>query len=280
MSETVLLTGASGALGRRLVPELQRAGWRVRALVHRQPVAGADEQASGDLEHEATLEAAVAGVQAVLHAAALTHARRSSRYMRVNAEGTAALARAANAAGVERFVHVSTHALSPAGGGYSRSKLVAEDSVRDAGVPFTIVRLPELYGAGSAEGIDRILADARERKPIALVGSGSQLVRPVHVDDVVPALVAALRSPESAGRTYTLGGSSMSVREFAQACGGSVRAVPEPLVAAASVAARFLPLPLYPDQLARLRAQRAAPSPEAEEHLGYRPRPLAEGLGG
>ena len=275
MSDIVLLTGASGSLGRRLTPALRGAGWRVRALVHEQPAPDADEQVRGEL---ADARGAMQGASGVIHAAALTHARRGSAYMRVNVDGTAALARAARDAGVARFVHVSTHALSPRGGGYSRSKLIAEDVVRDSGVPFTIVRLPEVYGAGSNEGVDRIVAVARAGGRVALVGDGSQRITPVHVDDVVPALVAALRAPEALGHTYTLGGESMSVREFAGACGAAVRAVPVPVVAAAALAARVLPLPLYPDQLARLRAERPPASPEAERHLGYRPRPVAEGL--
>lgn len=276
MSDVVLLTGASGSLGRRLTPALRGAGWRVRALVHEHPAPEADEQVRGELSDA---QEALSGVHAVMHAAALTHARSASAYMRVNVDGTSALADAARNAGVHRFVHVSTHALSPRGGGYSRSKLIAEDVVRDSGVPFTIVRLPELYGAGSGEGVDRIVADARAGRRVAVVGDGSHPIRPVHVDDAVAALVAALRSPQAAGRTYTLGGESMSVREFAAACGAELRTVPLPVVAAAALAARVLPLPVYPDQLARLRAERPPPSPEAEEHLGYRPRSVAEGLG-
>lgn len=278
MTGTVLLTGAAGSLGRRLVPALQAAGWHVRALVHRRPVPEADEQAAGDLADAASLRAPLAGVHAVLHAAALTHARRTSAYMAVNVGGTRALVAAARAATVGRFVHVSTSALSEHGGGYSRSKLLAEQVVREAGLPFAIVRLPELYGAGSREGVDRIVAAARAGRRVALVGDGSDLIRPVHVDDAVPAVVAALRAPEAVGHTYTLAGDSMSVRQFAEACGAAARPVPVPLVAAATFAARFLPLPLYPDQLARLRAERPDPSPEAGAHLGFSPRPLAEGL--
>jgi len=70
------------------------------------------------------------------------------------------------------------------------------------------------------------------------------------------------------------------MRGFARACsdafGGRSRlvSVPEAVVAAVSVAARFLPLPLYPDQLARLRAPRPAPSEAAATDLGFQPRPV------
>jgi uncharacterized protein YbjT (DUF2867 family) len=99
----------------------------------------------------------------------------------------------------------------------------------------------------------------------------------------VPPLVNALAAPDALGNTYTLAGECLTARELAEACirvfGSRSRIVqvPEPLVAALSVAARVLPLPLYPDQLARLRAPKPEPSPDPEE-LGFRPRPLEDGL--
>ena len=150
MERVVLVTGAAGAIGARLLPALRAAGWRTRALVHRRPAEGADEQVPGDLGHAGSLQAATAGVGAVLHVAARTHARRDRDYRIVNAEGTARLVDAARAAAVERFVHVSTRAVSPHGGGYSRSKREAEELVRSAGLEHVIVRLPEF--TGRAEG--------------------------------------------------------------------------------------------------------------------------------
>jgi nucleoside-diphosphate-sugar epimerase len=144
-----------------------------------------------------------------------------------------------------------------------------------------VVRLPEVYGAGSAEGVDAIIDAARGGRAIPLVGRGADEVCPVHVDDVTAALAAALDAP--AGRTYTLAGECMTTRAFADACvaafgGGRIVRVPVAAVRALSLAARFAPLPLYPDQLARLRARRPAPSPEAAADLGFAPRPLEAGL--
>jgi nucleoside-diphosphate-sugar epimerase len=106
----------------------------------------------------------------------------------------------------------------------------------------------------------------------------------VHVDDVTGPLVEALSTPAGAGSIYTLAGQCHTAREVAEACasayGGRARVVgvPAPVVRLACAGARFLPLPLYPDQLARLRAEKPAPSPEAGSDLGFAPRPLAEGL--
>jgi 2-alkyl-3-oxoalkanoate reductase len=280
----VLVTGASGAVGGRLVPALSEAGWRTRALVHTRPVPGSDEQVAGDLADEASLGAAATGAAAVLHLAARTHARSERDYLSANTEGTARLLAAARRAGVARFVHVSTRAVSPEGGAYSRSKLAAEALVRDAGIEHVILRLPEVYGAGSREGVDDMLARARRGAAIPVVGRGADRLCPVHVDDLSRPVIAALSTDAARNRTYTLAGECRSAREVALACaeagGGRSRIVrvPAAAVAAASVAARFLPLPLYPDQLARLRAEKPAASAEAAADLGFAPRPLEAGL--
>jgi nucleoside-diphosphate-sugar epimerase len=187
---------------------------------------------------------------------------------------------------VRRFVHVSNRAVSETGGAYSRSKLLAERAVIDAPVEHTIVRLSEMYGGAGAEGIDQIVSRARRGATIPIVGAGGERVCPMHVDDAVAAIVGAVDAPVARGRTYTLGGECMSIREFAEGCARAfctaarLRPVPVTAVAALGLLGWVLPLPIYPDQLARLRAEdKPQVSSEAERELGFRTRPLAEGLG-
>jgi NADH dehydrogenase len=281
---TVLVTGAAGLLGRRVLAKLSEAGSRTRALAHRRDVEGADEIVWGALDDPSSLRAATEGASAVLHLAARTHARRDVEYRRANVEGTAALLDAAVASGVGRFVHVSSRAVSPQGGAYSRSKLDAEALVRAAALDHVIVRLPEVYGTGGREGMDDMLARAQAGAFIPVIGKGLDRLCPVHVGDVIGPLTAALASPAAVGHTYTLAGECLSHREIAHMCsvafGGRSRlvSVPTAAVAVAGAFGRVLPLPVYPDQLARLRSEKPAASPEAEADLGFRPRGLDEGL--
>jgi nucleoside-diphosphate-sugar epimerase len=283
-SRVAFVTGAAGSVGTRVVTALGEADWRTRALVHRRAVPCADEQVAGGLADSQALRKGATGADVVLHLAALTHARRPAAYHAVNVDGTAGLLAAARAAAVGRFVHVSTRAVSAEGGAYSRSKLAAEEVVRGAGIEHVIVRLPEVYGAGGSEGIDQMLEKAGRGAAIAVVGRGADVLCPVHVDDVVAALVASLSSVAAANRTYTLAGECRPTEEVARACAraadGTSRVVHAPVAAVriASIAARVLPLPLYPDQLARLRAAKPALTPDAREDLGFRPRPLEDGL--
>lgn len=281
----VLLTGASGTVGRRLLPALTKDfRFEVRVLVHEKAVPSAHVLYRGNLGDGSGLEAAATGADAILHLGGVTHARRASRYRVVNAEGTHRLVAAARRGGVRRFVLVSTRAIDARGGAYSRSKLEAERVVRDARRDAVIVRLPELYGAGGAEGLDDILRRARRGAPIPVVGSGTQEIRPAFVEDVIAPLVKALESPTARGKTYTLAGDATTVARFAHACiaafESSSRVVRLPLaaVAGAGHAARVLPLPIYPDQLPRLLSPKPGPSPEAEHDLGFAPRPVDEVL--
>jgi nucleoside-diphosphate-sugar epimerase len=284
MTGTVLITGASGTLGSELVPRLREHGWRVRALVHHKPVTGADETATGDLRVGETLPPALEGVVGVVHLAARTHARRAREYEEVNVLGTRALIGAARRAGVARIVYASTRAIGPPGGAYSRSKAEAEQVVRESGPEHSIVRLPELYGTGARLGVDAIVDRVRRGRLVPLVGAGDYELCPIPLRDAVEALAAALESAAAAGKTYTLGGECMSMRAFALRCATALDSpsrivgVPVAAVALACRLAVFLPLPVYPDQLSRLRAPKSPLSPEAEEELHFRPPRLEEGL--
>jgi NADH dehydrogenase len=281
---TVLVTGAAGSIGASLLEALRAAGWRTRALEHRRPVTAADAIARGDLADPSSLTRAMAGVDAVLHLAALTHARRARRYFEVNAAGTAALVDAFRRSPAERLVLVSTRAVSLGGGAYSVSKKRAEEVVRALGSRQATVRLPEVYGAGGAEGVDRLIASAAAGRTLALPGRGEHEIRPVLVDDLIDPLVAALDAGPAAGRTYTLAGTAMTTRAFAESCvaafggRGRIARVPVPILAVACALARVAPLPVYPDQLARLRAAKPGPSTEAGPDLGFRSRGVEEGL--
>lgn len=280
----VLVTGASGRLGTLICTALRGDGWFVRALRHRRMPAVYDELVEGSLASRATLDAAVAGADVVLHLAAVTHARSRARYQDVNVAGTSNVLYAARAAGVARFVFVSSRAAVDGGGAYSSSKVEAEALVRGAGLSYTIVRLPEIYGAGGRDGVDAVIRQARAGRAVPVVAGASARVCPIHADDAVRALVAVLESSGTAGKTYTLAGECLTLEEFARVCVGlfesrsSIVRLPVWGVRAVAPLSRLLPLPIYPDQLARLLAPKTEVSPDAASELGFQPRTLAEGL--
>jgi UDP-glucose 4-epimerase len=107
----VLVTGASGFVGRHLGPAMARAGWFVRNAVRR-PSGATNEVVVGSVGPSTDWRDALAGVDAVVHLAARVHHQHEEHavelYRSVNIEGTLRLARAAAAAGVSQFIFVST----------------------------------------------------------------------------------------------------------------------------------------------------------------------------
>jgi nucleoside-diphosphate-sugar epimerase len=219
-----------------------------------------------------------------MHGAAVTHARRARSYREVNVDGTQHIVKAAAAAGVERFVLLSSRTAGPASGWYGESKLAAEHVVAAAPFRWTILRLAEIYGTGSREGVDDIVDRARAGRVIVLPGGGESEVCPLHADDAARACAHALDAEGALGQTIVLGGGCLTLRELAARCielaGSRSRTVNVPwgVLGVAAFAARALPLPLYPDQVARLRAEKRKPSPTALADLGVTPRELADGL--
>jgi UDP-glucose 4-epimerase len=168
----VLVTGASGFVGRHVVPALAREGWSVRRAV-RSPEGMDDEVVIETIGPETDWQAALRGVDAVVHLAARVHHKHEEHavqlYRNVNIAGTLHLARSAATAGVRQFIFVSTvlvHGRSNEGrapfseddiltprGLYGMSKAAAEAGLktlaRDSAMKISVIRPPLVYGAGA-----------------------------------------------------------------------------------------------------------------------------------
>jgi nucleoside-diphosphate-sugar epimerase len=283
-----LLVTGPGNLGARLLPQLARLGVRGRVLHRRAAldVPAGWETVRADLAEPPSLAGVCDGCDAVLHLAALTHSNDASRYERVNAAGTRHLLAVARQAGIGRFVHVSTRAIDPGGGAYSRSKLHAEEAVRESGLPWTILRPAEVYGAGG-EGLSAVIERARRGRWIPVVGDGRHRLAPVFVDDVVEGLCAAVRAPAAGHVLHLAGPEEISyldlVARLAAYFGTRPRRVrvPATVLHGAALLLALLRLrhpPLYADQVARLLSPKPYEIDAAAAELGFRPRRLEEGL--
>ena len=183
----ILVTGASGFIGRALVAELASSGHSVRAAM-RQPAdvfpRSVEVVAVSDLTRPVEWRALLKGVETVVHLAGIAHAGpgiAEEAYDRVNRLATAELAGAAKAIGIRHLVFISsiraqsgpssteilreTDPPRPTDA-YGRSKLAAEDAVRAAGVPFTILRPVLIYGPGARGNLARLIELARKPWPL------------------------------------------------------------------------------------------------------------------
>jgi len=270
----VAITGATGFVGSHLARALLTRGDRVRALA-RTPSPGLAEAGAeiipGSLADDDALRRLVEGAQVVHHVAGAIAAPSEADFMRINADGTARLAEAARAAGVRRFVYVSSIAVSgPSARGkpmdeagparpvtpYGRSKQAGEEAVVASGVSFTIVRPPVVYGPRD-KSVLKIFRLAR-RGYAPLLGDGLQELNLIFAADLARALLAAAASPATEGRTYHAAHPDVMtqrelVRAIGRACGRTVRtvAVPAPvvrtLVNITAVAARMTGRPPFLD---------------------------------
>ncbi len=211
----ILITGATGYIGRHLVSRLIEQGEHPRCLVRdvsrAQKLLGEQvELVQGATTQPETLPAAMRGVDTIVHAAFLTADRKQSpqnRYWETNVNGTANLIKAAQEAGVRRIIEISGLGTKPdKPGSYMQGRYLAEKSLIDSGLDWTIVRPSVLFGdeAPFIKGLTDLIRSA----PVApLLGGGKVRFQPIYVEDVVSVIVNILADPaRTNGKIYTIGG--------------------------------------------------------------------------
>ena len=205
MKPLAAVTGATGFIGRRLVPALARAGWQLRLLMRRDPVIPEwegvrPEIVAGALSDAAALERLVEGADVVIHVAGLIKAARRAEFFAINEGGAAALA-AITQRMVPRahFILISTLAArEPRLSDYAASKRAGEDIVRKMlGTHATVVRPTAVYGPGDRETL--AFFKLAQLKRVPLIGREEALATLIHVDDLVSLIVAlAAQAPGGA----------------------------------------------------------------------------------
>jgi NADH dehydrogenase len=242
--------GGSGFIGRYIVQRLAKRGWLVRVAIRRPDEAlflkpmgdvGQITPVAANIRHERSVSAAVEGADAVINLVGILYERGPQRFDAVHAEGPRRLARAAKAAGVGRFLHVSALGADPASpASYARSKAAGETQVLDQFPAATILR-PSIVFGPEDDFFNRFARMAQILPVLPLIGGGRSRFQPVYVGDVADAAMAALENPETEGRTYELAGpKAYSFKELME-------------ILLAQIGRRRLLLPI-PMPLARLQA--------------------------
>ncbi|MCP3734594.1 NAD(P)-dependent oxidoreductase [Sphingomonas sp. RP10(2022)] len=150
---TLAITGAAGFVGKALVAQALVAGHIVHALTRRpQPPREGIVWLDGALDRPDSLAALADGADAIVHVAGVVNAANRAGFVAGNIDGTRAMLDAARAAGVRRFVHVSSlSAREPRLSNYGWSKAEAETLVAASGLDWSIVRPSGVYGPGDME---------------------------------------------------------------------------------------------------------------------------------
>ncbi|WP_307858300.1 NAD-dependent epimerase/dehydratase family protein [Cellulomonas fulva] len=312
---TVLVTGASGMLGRAVAQRLVDDGWTVRTLQRRASGVEGALDVRGSVTDPETVARAVDGVAALVHLAAKVDiVGPEAEYVAVNVDGTRTVLDAARTAGVTRTVLVSSPSVAHTGdslvgagagpaepgsarGPYARTKAAAERLALAADQPgfrVVAVRPHVVWGPGDTQLVGRVVERARAGR-LPVLGTGAPLIDTTYVDNAVDALVAALVAPEASyGQAYVVtNGEPRPVGELIAAiCAASGVPVPRRHVPAALARAAGagldaawarLPLPGEPP-LTRFVAEQLSTAHwfdqrRTREALGWEPRvSLDEGL--
>jgi NADH dehydrogenase len=205
----VTVFGGTGFLGRRIVHRLSEQGFVIRIASRRGQKAGegtAQASIRADINEEASIAAAVAGAYAVVNAVSLYREHGSETFDAVHVKAAERLAREANQARVERFVHVSgIGADAQSKSSYIRSRGAGELAVQNAFPKALMVRPAVMFGADDA--FLTTLVTLLRRLPVyPMFGHGTTRLQPAHVEDVAEAIVRALQPNTPQQAAYELGG--------------------------------------------------------------------------
>ncbi|WP_375204219.1 complex I NDUFA9 subunit family protein [Hyphococcus sp.] len=207
--------GGSGFVGRNVVRELARRGWRVRVAVRRphhaqflRPMGavGQIQLKQCNVRHAPSVADALTDADAVVNLVGILYQSGAQRFDTVQAGGAATVARLAAKAGVKTFVHMSAiGADAESESQYARTKGEAERAVSEAIPSATIIR-PSIVFGQEDEFFNKFAGMASVAPALPLIGGGKTKFQPVYVDDVADAICEALVRPEAAGKVYEIGG--------------------------------------------------------------------------
>jgi len=223
-TRSIAIFGGSGFVGRYIVQQLARRGWIIRVAVRRPAQAlflkplghvGQITPVFANVRDDASVAAAVAGCDAVINLVGILHESGRQRFDAIHVDAARRVATAARAAGVGRFIQMSALGASPdSESDYARSKAAGEAAVREAFPGATVVRPSIVFGPEDAF-FNRFAGMARMSPVLPLIGFGRTRFQPVYAGDVADAFDRILEAPETAGKTYELGGpGTYSFREL------------------------------------------------------------------
>jgi NADH dehydrogenase len=215
MQGLVTVFGGSGFIGTQVVRTLAKRGYRVRVAVRRPALGyklplmgdvGQIEVVQANIRNPASIGRALDGAEGCVNLVGVLYEAGRQGFESLHAKGTEAIATAAAARGIGRFVQVSAIGADlGAKALYARTKALGEAAAR-AAIPATAIVRPSVVFGPDDDFFNRFAALASLLPVMPLPGGGATRFQPVYVGDVASAIVTALTDPAAAGRTFEIGG--------------------------------------------------------------------------
>ncbi len=278
----VLVTGATGFTGSRVVPLLLQSGYQVRCLTRatsdRAPLSALTvEWVTGDLSNPESLTSAMRGMDALVNIASFGFGHADS------------ILRSAKEAGVKRGIFISTTAIfTQLNAGSKSVRLAAEEAIQASGLDYTILRPTMIYGSERDRNMWRLIRLLRITPIMPIFGDGESSQQPIFVDDVAQAVLLALQNDITIGKSYNIAGKdpltyNQVIDTVASALGKRVWKLHlpyMPIVRALQFTERMkIRLPIKAEQVLRLNENKAFSYEEAQKDFGFSPRSFDEGIG-
>ncbi len=209
----ILITGATGFIGRAVVRQLSSIGYPLRTLIRpsprtpKLPKGVPVEVAVVSLADVRGLRAALRDVDTIIHLASAENQGSRGNLLVADIQGTENLVEAASDAGVDRIVYLS-HIGAARASGYPafKAKGIAEEHIRNGKVPYTILRSSLVYGAEDhfTNNLARIIRASPGIFPIT--SGGRTVVQPIWVEDLVTCMLWSIQNNDTLNKVYELGG--------------------------------------------------------------------------
>jgi NADH dehydrogenase len=287
----VAVTGGTGFVGRHLVNRLLKDNHEITVLTHLKSAdnlfASKVRLVSGSVDSTAEMVPAFQGAAMVFHLIGIIAETRTKTFEKTVAQGTRNVMTACREAGVKKIFYLSALGTSSnAVNAYFRTKFVAEETVKDSRLNWTIFRPSIIYGQG--DGFLTLISKLIKLSPIVpIFGSGNYRMQPVYIDDLTEAMAKAALMPGSNGQTIDIGGPERLeyvtvINKIKKALKKKRLNIHIPFAVITPVAALLekllKPAPLTKDQLSMLKMGSVGDITAMRTLLGIEPRKFEDGL--
>lgn len=195
------ITGATGFLGRHLIPEIQKLDFTIL---------------KGDLNDKELLNKSLKDVDTVIHLAALIKSKRKSSFYKVNVLGTQNLIEACVKTKVKNIIFTSSYLADPfyKKDPYGRSKFEGEKIIKKSGLNFIILRPTLIYGKSDDKNLAQLVKWIKKLPFVPVFGNGNYHLQPIYVKDVIKTINFILEKNIFNKKTYNLAGKPLTYNEI------------------------------------------------------------------